>query len=215
MRLGYEARMKNEREWLSMQAHLWLNQTPLFLSIRTTGTGDNAQVLEIGLANARGGAVYHARMKPVVSTGPRSAAGHGIRDALLADVPSWPDVVAQLQQHIVRQPLVIFNAGFVIRILKQTAAAYHAPAGWLDRLTVYCAMQLSAAYYGDVLRYGPLSLARAASLAGLSQKERDPSAVADAAVAAGIVRSMAGYWQRQLRETGNDAGGGLMPAERA
>ncbi|EHM3034617.1 hypothetical protein KF998_005466, partial [Escherichia coli] len=55
-----------------------------------------------------------------------------------------------------------------IRILKQTAAAHSDPADWLEEMTVYCAMELAAGYYGATNRYGTISLTSAASQAGLT-----------------------------------------------
>ncbi len=81
---------------------------------------------------------------------------------------AWPDIAQQLQHHIGRRPLVIFNADFDMRILKQAAAAHNAPASWLDTLTVYCAMRLAAGCYGPTNRYDTISLASAASQAGLA-----------------------------------------------
>ncbi len=74
----------------------------------------------------------------------------------------------QLRHAIGDRPVIIFNARFDIRILKQTAAAHSDPADWLEELTVYCAMELAAGYYGATNRYGTISLASAASQAGLT-----------------------------------------------
>ncbi|ECC3917610.1 3'-5' exonuclease, partial [Salmonella enterica subsp. diarizonae] len=114
-----------------------------------------------------------------------------------------------LQHHIGRRPLVIFNAEFDTRILKQTAAAYNCndPANWLDTLTVYCAMRLAAGYYGPTNRYGTISLASAASQAGLNWSGRAHSAVADAVMTAGVVNDIAEYWRELLYEMDDDAEG--------
>ncbi|EGO1766494.1 hypothetical protein IPE29_004132 [Salmonella enterica subsp. diarizonae serovar Rough:-:-] len=101
--------------------------------------------------------------------------------------------------------MVIFNADFDTRILKQTAAAHNDPAGWLDALTVHCAMQLSAGYYGPGNRYGTISLASAASQAGLNWSGRAHSAVADAVMTARVVSEIAEYWHLLQREM-NDEG---------
>ncbi|EED7773058.1 3'-5' exonuclease [Salmonella enterica subsp. houtenae] len=186
-----------------MLAHSWLSQDPLFLDTETTGLGNTAQALEIGLVNSQGETVYHTRLKPTVSIEPGAAAVHGISEAELADAPSWPDIATQLQHHIGLRPLVIFNADFDMRILKQTAAAHNDPASWLDTLKVYCAMRLSAGYYGATNRYSTISLASAASQAGLNWSGPAHSAVADAVMTAGVVRNIAEYWQvlqRDLRD---------------
>ncbi|MCV5373279.1 3'-5' exonuclease, partial [Escherichia coli] len=85
-------------------------------------------------------------------------------------------------------PVIIFNARFDIRILKQTAAAHSDPADWLEEMTVYCAMELAAGYYGATNRYGTISLASAASQAGLTWEEQAHSA-ADARMTAGVVNA--------------------------
>ncbi|EAO8183355.1 3'-5' exonuclease [Salmonella enterica] len=205
-RLGLQARMKSERGRAARLAHTWLSQDPVFLDTETTGLDAGAQVLEIGLVNARGDPIYETRLKPTVSIDPAAAAVHGISEAMLADAPAWPDIAQQLQHHIDQRPLVIFNADFDTRILKQTAAAHNDPASWLDCLTVYCAMRLAAGYYGPTNRYGTISLASAASQAGLNWNGRAHSAVADAVMTAGVVRDIAEYWRELQCEMNDDAG---------
>ncbi|EOV0239502.1 exonuclease domain-containing protein [Salmonella enterica] len=195
-RLGLQARMKSERGRAARLAHTWLSQDPVFLDTETTGLDAGAQVLEIGLVNARGDLIYETRLKPTVSIDPAAAAVHGISEAMLADAPAWPDIAQQLQHHIDQRPLVIFNADFDTRILKQTAAAYNDPASWLDSLTVYCAMRLAAGYHGPTNRYGTISLASAVSEAGLNWNGRAHSAVADAVMTARVVSDIAEYWHQ-------------------
>ncbi|EBJ4206829.1 3'-5' exonuclease [Salmonella enterica] len=205
-RLGLQARMKSERGKAARRAHTWLSKNPVFLDTETTGLDAGAQALEIGLVNARGERIFETRLKPTVAIDPAAAAVHGISNDDLVSAPSWPDIAQQLQHHIGRRPLVIFNADFDTRILKQTAAAHNDPASWLDSLTVYCAMRLAAGYYGPTNRYGTISLASAASQAGLNWSGRAHSAVADAVMTAGVVRDIAEYWRELQCEMNEDAG---------
>ncbi|HFV9934563.1 TPA: exonuclease domain-containing protein [Salmonella enterica subsp. enterica serovar Bovismorbificans] len=205
-RLGLQARMKSERGRAARLAHTWLSQDPVFLDTETTGLDAGAQALEIGLVNARGDLIYETRLKPTVSIDPAAAAVHGISEAMLADAPAWPDIAQQLQHHIGRCPLVIFNADFDMRILKQTAAAHNDPASWLGCLTVCCAMRLAAGYYGPTNRYGTISLSGAVSQAGLSWIGEAHSAVTDAVMTARVVNNIAGYWHELQCEMNDDAG---------
>ena len=116
------------------------------------------------------------------------------------------DDVSIRQHHIGRRPLVIFNAEFDTRILKQTAAAHNDPASWLDSLTVYCAMRLAAGYYGPTNRYGTISLSGAVSQAGLRWIGEAHSAVTDAVMTARVVNNIAGYWHELQCEMNDDAG---------
>ncbi|EHI3197214.1 3'-5' exonuclease, partial [Salmonella enterica] len=118
----------------------------------------------------------------------------------LVSAPFWPDIAQQLQHHIGRRPLVIFNAEFDTRILKQTAAAYNDRASWLDSLTVYCAMRLAAGYYGPTNRYGTISLSGAVSQAGLSWAGEAHSAV----MTARVVNDIAEYWCQLQHEMGDN-----------
>ncbi|MDA8496148.1 3'-5' exonuclease [Kluyvera georgiana] len=155
------------------------------------------------MVNARGEKIFETRLKPTVSIEPAALAVHGIKDEDLVSAPSWPDIAQQLQHHIGRRPLVIFNADFDTRILKQTAAAHNDPVSWLDSLTVYCAMRLAAGYYGPTNRYGTISLSGAVSQAGLSWIGKAHSAVTDAFMTALVVNNIAGYW-RELQCEMND-----------
>lgn len=205
-RLGLLARMKSERGRFAMLAHTWLAQDPVFLDTETTGLDDTAQALEIGLVNARGEKIFETRLKPTVSIDPSATAVHGISDDVLASAPSWPDIALQLQHHIGRCPLVIFNADFDTRVLKQTAAAHNDPASWLAPLTVYCAMRLAAGYYGPTNRYGTISLSGAVNQAGLRWIGEAHSAVTDAVMTARVVNNIAEYWRQLQCEMNDDAG---------
>ena len=101
----------------------------------------------------------------------------------------------QLRHAIGERPLIIFNARFDIRILKQTAAAHRDPADWLEEMTVYCAMELAAGYYGVTI-----SLASAASQAGLTWEGLAHSAIADARMTAEVVNAIAAYHLELLQE---------------
>ncbi len=117
---------------------------------------------------------------------------HGISEQALCGAPLWTDVARQLRHAIGGgRPVIIFNARFDIRILKQTAAAHSDPADWLEEMTVYCVMELAAGYYGATNRYGTISLASAASQAGLTWLAH--SAIADARMTAGVVNAIAAY----------------------
>lgn len=186
-----------------MLAHTWLSQEPLFLDTETTGLDAAAEVLEIGLVDALGRIVYETRLKPTVSISPEATTVHGIDDTALVDAPCWPDVAERLQSHIGQRPLVIFNAGFDMHILRQTAAAHNDAADWLGSLTTHCAMLLSAGYFGATNRYGTISLANAVSQAGLVWTGQAHSAVTDAVMTAQVVNAIAEYYsqlQCEMRE---------------
>ncbi|EFA6392915.1 3'-5' exonuclease [Escherichia coli] len=147
-RLSVLSRLNSTSGRMARQAYDWLSLAPLFLDTETTGLDNTAEALEIGLTDATGQVVFETRLKPTVAIGAQAAAVHGISEQALCGAPSWTDVARQLRHAIGDRPVIIFNARFDIRILKQTAAAHSDPADWLEELTVYCAMELAAGYYG-------------------------------------------------------------------
>lgn len=64
----------------------------LFLDTETTGLGNNAEALEIGLTEADGRVVFETRLRSTVEIDPQAAAVHGIDAPALRGEPSWPDV---------------------------------------------------------------------------------------------------------------------------
>ncbi len=173
-RLSVLSRLNSTSGRMARQAYDWLSLAPLFLDTETTGPDNTAEALEIG----PGQVVFETRLKPMVAIGAQAAAVHGISEQALCGAPSWTDVARQLRHAIGGRPVIIFNARFDIRILKQTAAAHSDPADWLEEMTVYCAMELAAGYYEATNRYGTISLASAASQAGLTWEGLAHSAIA-------------------------------------
>lgn len=198
--LSVLSRLNSTSGRMARQAYDWLSLAPLFLDTETTGLDNTAEALEIGLTDAAGQVVFETRLKPTVAIGAQAAAVHGISEQALCGAPSWTDVARQLRHAIGDRPVIIFNARFDIRILKQTAAAHSDPADWLEELTVYCAMELAAGYYGATNRYGTISLACAASQAGLTWEGQAHSAIADARMTAGVVNAIAAYHLELLQE---------------
>lgn len=195
-RLAIQAKLKSKSGRCAVQAYNWLSQEPLFLDTETTGLDIKAEVLEIGLVDALGCIVYETRVKPTVSISPEATAVHGIDEMMLVDAPCWLEVAERLQFHIGQHPLVIFNAEFDLRILKQTAAAHKVSTDWLDSLKIHCAMMLSAGYFGATNRYGTISLANTVSQAGLTWVGQAHSAVADAVMTAQVVNTIAEYYSQ-------------------
>jgi len=196
-RLSVLSRLNSTSGRMARQAYDWLSLAPLFLDTETTGLDNTAEALEIGLTDV---AVFETRLKPTVAIGVQAAAVHGISEQALCGAPSWTDVARQLRHAIGDRPVIIFNARFDIRILKQTAAAHSDPTDWLEEMTVYCAMELAAGYYRATNRYGTISLASAASQAGLTWEGLAHSAIADARMTAGVVNAIAAYHLELLQE---------------
>jgi len=195
VRLGILSKLRSDEGRKATIAYELLQRNPLFLDTETTGLGPTAEAIEIGLVDAKEEIIYTVYLKPTIAIEAGATAVHGLQQSDVSQAPSWPQIVSQLREAIGTRPLIIFNAPFDIRILKQTAAAHGDPATWLDELEVHCAMKLAAGYFGATNRYGGISLFDAAYKAGVEWIDKAHSASEDARVTAAVINHIADYYE--------------------
>ncbi|EEK0127265.1 3'-5' exonuclease [Escherichia coli] len=126
-RLSVLSRLNSTSGRMARQAYDWLSLAPLFLDTETTGLDNTAEALEIGLTDAAGQVVFETRLKPTVAIGAQAAAVHGISEQALCGAPSWTDVARQLRHAIGDRPVIIFNARFTYRKLKNQTIPLSTP----------------------------------------------------------------------------------------
>ncbi len=66
----------------------WLHDQALFLDTETTGLDDQAEIVEIAIADHTGQPVFESLVKPVVPITPHLTAIHGIDNDMVADAPT-------------------------------------------------------------------------------------------------------------------------------
>lgn len=189
--LALNAKLRSNRAVASGIARTWLQEAPLFLDTETIGLDCDAQIIELAVADAGGNVLLETRLRPTVAVEPEALAVHGIDDAALANAPSWPDIATEVQQHLRGRVVVMFNADFDSRMVRQTAAAFGPPARWWREVDARCAMYLAADTFRPTNRYGTISLAEATAYAGVTWARPAHSAAADALATAGLVKAIA------------------------
>ena len=163
------------------------------MDTETTGLDDQAQIIEIAILDASGQVLLCQRIKPTVEIGEGAQDVHGISAADLEDCPSWPQVAGDVQRILAGRMVVIFNADYDTRLLKQTAAAHGDSLDWLSSCTFRCAMYLAASMYGATNQYGTISLINACIEAGVSWKGAAHSAEADTLATLDLVKTIAQF----------------------
>lgn len=191
---GLRAALESPRGQSAKLAADWLHNGAIFLDTETTGLGDDDQVIEIGIVSAAGEVLLRTLVRPTVPVDPEAQAVHGITAEDLADAPEWSEIASLVEAVLAsRRPMVIFNADFDVRLLRQTAAAHGDVPAWIDEAarTAQCAMIHAARVYGATNRYGTISLAKALVASGAQWQGPAHSAVGDAMSTAELVRAMA------------------------
>lgn len=189
-------RVSTLESWLfgdhaGLKAQQLLDAGALVLDTETTGLGNNAQIIELGIVDSAGTVVFESRLRPSVRISSDATDVHGISEADLAGAPDWADVADQVESLLIGKPVLIFNANYDCRLLRQTAEAFSCSTGWIREMEVECAMYLAADAYGATNRYGSISLSTAMWKAGASWRSRAHSAVADALATLDVVQAIA------------------------
>ncbi|HGS4617171.1 TPA: exonuclease domain-containing protein [Vibrio cholerae] len=189
--LSVKAKLKSNEAKASCKAIQWLDENPLFLDSETTGIDDKAQILELAISDAQGSILLETRLLPTVPIHREAEDIHGITAESLTNSPTWPDVSAQVQKILCGRSLIIFNADFDTRMLRQTSAAFGEPVEWVRELKVHCAMYLAADTFGPTNRHGSISLASAVDAAGIEWRGAAHGAVADTLTTVDLVQAIA------------------------
>ena len=182
-----------------------IDNDPVVLDTETTGLGIGAQVIEIALVDMAGNVLFNSRLNPSVPIEPEAFNVHGISEQSLINAPIWSDIYPTLQQVIGKRPLVIYNAKFDLRVMKQTAIAFNDDVTWLSELDTHCAMALAADFFGATNRHGSISLSSAAMAADVEWPGTAHAASTDAIVTAGVLQSIAGYYKNLQMKISNES----------
>lgn len=170
----------------------YFDQSLVFLDTETTGLDTDAQIIEIAIIDGTGDVLVDLRLKPSVAIDEQAQAVHGISIEDVNDYPQWPEVESTIQNALIGKKVVIYNADFDIRLLRQTAAAFGSDTAWIDNLITDCAMAGAVRRYGATNLYGTISLANAVSRSGCGWHGKAHSALGDALTTLALVRKIAG-----------------------
>jgi len=130
------------------EAQALLQTRPLYLDTETTGTGSNAEVIEIGILDDDERELFSSLVRPRGAIDPAAARVHGITPEMLADAPTWADIWPAAQAALEGRRVAVYNADFDLRLMKQSHN--RAWLRWtLPDQNFVCLMKLYARYYGD------------------------------------------------------------------
>lgn len=133
-------------------ARTWANNmltgSTLILDTETTGLDPAAQVIQIAIIDMRGDVMFDSLIRPSCAISHGAAAVHGMTMMMLRNAPTITEVLPVLRKILGTNAIVIYNAAFDVRILKQTCVAFGRDADWVWRLNTQCAMRMYAQLLG-------------------------------------------------------------------
>lgn len=171
-----------------------MQQEPIYLDTETTGLGEHDEIVEIAILNHDGTVLLSTLVKPTIPIPPDAMRLHGITEAMVANARDFVQVWPEAAAIIANRPLVIYNAQYDLRMLRQSARAHRLPIDLPSN--TFCAMELYAAFYGewdDYRRsYRWHKLGNAAKQCGIQLPKNLHRATADAEITRQIMLFMAG-----------------------
>ena len=186
---------KNRQASCRLVAQGWLQDEIAILDTETTGLDDMAEIVEVSAIDRHGNVLFNSLVRPQRPIPEEVTAIHGITNSMVATAPSWPDVHAALCEAVRGHGLVIYNADFDVRMIKQTCARYDLH-DFTKGAQVFCAMALYAEYWGEwSARYGTYrwqSLAHAAAQQKITIDGQAHRALADVKTTLEVIKSVAG-----------------------
>ena len=164
----------------------------LVLDTETTGLSASDQIIEIAIVDQAGAARLNQRIKPGIPIPLGATRIHGIKDAHVADAPTFGEIYIQLSVLLAGQHVIAYNMDFDWRMIQQTAAVYNLPEPRLAKRD--CAMKQYARYKGERQpngrNYRNHKLTEALRREGLTLQTAH-SALADAQMTLALLRKLA------------------------
>lgn len=126
----------------------------VILDTETTGTLDFDEIVQVAILSSDGKTLLDMLVRPTQPISFDATAIHGITNNDVRDAPLFPEVYEKIQEIIHGKTLVIYNAQFDVRLIRQSLAKHNLLPIGLDLDFVDCAMLMYSAWVGELWPYG-------------------------------------------------------------
>lgn len=115
---------------------------------------DDGEICQIAIVHCDGGVLLDTLIKPVRGIPASATAIHQITNEMVADAPSFADIVPQIVRLLNDRDVVVWNATYDRKMLHKSAEAAKLPkTDWKSFSRWWCAMEAFAEVYGDWNEY--------------------------------------------------------------
>jgi DNA polymerase-3 subunit epsilon len=138
-------RCREDRRSAIAWARSFLQLPFVVLDIKTTGDGENDEIIQVGIVDQDGKVLLDQLVKPKQPI--TNAHLHGITDERVADAPTFSQVYTRLFSALDGKRLAGWNYDAISRMMTQMLARYSLKT--ITRGPASCAMQRFAQFFGD------------------------------------------------------------------
>lgn len=152
------------------KAKRYADLNPLFLDTETTGIKDVHEICEIAIVDIAGEVLINSLVKTISPIPDEATEIHGITNAMVAEAPTFRDLLPQLQELLEGRTVLVYNVEFDEHMIERSLKANGFEVGdgedvfepWWNHYEVepgkvathwHCVMELYAAFYGEFNSY--------------------------------------------------------------
>ena len=142
---------ENDREIATQWAHSLLEREDwIILDTETTGLSQIDEIIQVAIIAYDGSMLLDTLVHPKQPISATAIAVHGITNATLEEAPPFREIYDRFKAVISEKTIVIYNAAFDLRLIKQTLKTHHLPPIEIDPEQVECAMLKYSAWKGEI-----------------------------------------------------------------
>lgn len=116
----YQSDQDQARAWA---VKLLADPSTLVLDTETTGLHGDAEIVQIAIIDTSGRVLLDTLVRPTRAIPRDASAIHHITDERVKDAPTFADIAPKLRALLAGQRVIIYNADFDCRMLRQSATA--------------------------------------------------------------------------------------------
>jgi DNA polymerase-3 subunit epsilon len=110
---------------VQLEARNLLQLQPLFLHSKTTGAGDESEVVEIAVLNTAGMPLADELVKPKRHIRPSATEVHGISDEMVDTAPKWSEILPKIEELLIGKTICVYDPASDIVALKNSYRNNH------------------------------------------------------------------------------------------
>lgn len=119
------------------------------LDTETTGLHDG-EIVEIAIVAKSGEVLLNTQVKPFYPIPSDATRIHGITDEMVAQAPTWVDLIAQVEPLVTGVNVMVWNAVYDRKMMHQTTEYWNLlKRDWKTMGAWHCAMEAYAIDYGE------------------------------------------------------------------
>lgn len=169
----------------ALWASLILNGSAVILDSETTGIRTDDEIVELAVVNLQGKKIVNSLFQTQRPIPASATKVHRITNRMVHNARTFPQIWDELMTFLQKREIIIFNADFDLRMLRQTAQHYNLP---IPELRVHCLMKRVSNYIGGAK--GQYSLKAACYHFGIEQEEAH-RALPDTLVTLAVLQALA------------------------